>query len=104
MYSLPISETLAALTIASAASIEPIRPFVSMSPSASLDIARGAPPPHPAPLPRWDQYCAHHCTFLARAAGGLASDGLARTLTNCGKCSNCTTLDDSCGSRLAHRG
>src|SRR5580765_653525 len=38
MYSLPIRMTLAALTIASAASIDPISPFVSISPSASDDI------------------------------------------------------------------
>src|SRR5436190_5189865 len=35
MYSLPISETLAALTIASAASTDPIRPLVSTIPKAS---------------------------------------------------------------------
>src|SRR5678815_321518 len=35
MYSLPTSTTLAALTIASAASTEPIRPRVSTMPSAS---------------------------------------------------------------------
>src|SRR5262245_42813217 len=35
MYSLPISVTLAALTMASAASTEPMRPLVSTSPSAS---------------------------------------------------------------------
>src|SRR5437667_9278643 len=35
MYSLPTSVTLAAFTIASAASIEPMRPLVSTSPSAS---------------------------------------------------------------------
>src|SRR5881296_3671647 len=38
MYSLPIRVTFAALTMASAASIEPMRPRVSMSPSASRDI------------------------------------------------------------------
>src|SRR5215207_11004443 len=38
MYSLPINTTLAALTMASAASIEPIRPFVSTIPSASSVI------------------------------------------------------------------
>src|SRR5262245_61470216 len=35
MYSFPASTTLAALTIASAASMEPINPFVSTRPSAS---------------------------------------------------------------------
>src|SRR5262249_32860099 len=35
MYSLPMRTTLAALTIASAASIAPIKPRVSISPSAS---------------------------------------------------------------------
>src|SRR5262245_14790036 len=45
MYSLPTSVTLAALTIASAASTEPISPRVSISPKASLSTARGAPPP-----------------------------------------------------------
>ena len=35
MYSLPTSTTLAALTMASAASIEPIRPLVSTIPNAS---------------------------------------------------------------------
>src|SRR5258706_15358576 len=38
MYSLPISVTLAAFTIASAASTDPMKPLVSMSPSASCDI------------------------------------------------------------------
>src|ERR1700730_12196754 len=38
IYSLPMRTTLAALTIASAASIEPTRPLVSIIPSASLDI------------------------------------------------------------------
>src|ERR1700748_2488315 len=38
MYSLPTRVTLAALTIASAASTDPIRPRVSISPSASDDM------------------------------------------------------------------
>src|SRR5262245_14564736 len=38
MYSFPISATLAAFTIASAASTDPMRPFVSMSPRASWDM------------------------------------------------------------------
>src|SRR5882672_2910807 len=38
MYSLPMSVTLAALTIASAASTDPMRPLVSISPSASCDM------------------------------------------------------------------
>ena len=38
MYSLPTSTTFAALTIASAASMDPINPFVSTIPSASSDI------------------------------------------------------------------
>src|SRR5688572_31223025 len=38
MYSLPISTTLAAFTMASAASIEPISPLVSTIPSASRVI------------------------------------------------------------------
>src|SRR4051812_43083626 len=41
MYSLPASTTLAALTMASAASIEPISPLVSTIPSASSDILLG---------------------------------------------------------------
>src|SRR5216683_6183916 len=40
MYSLPIRETLAAFTMASAASIEPMRPFVSTIPNASAGMAR----------------------------------------------------------------
>src|SRR6185369_7675025 len=40
MYSLPISATLAALTIASAASTDPMKPFVSMSPRASCAMDR----------------------------------------------------------------
>ena len=38
MYSLPTRDTFAAFTIASAASTEPINPFVSTSPSASCAI------------------------------------------------------------------
>src|SRR6185295_3935741 len=45
MYSLPTRVTLAAFTIASAASTDPIRPRVSMRPNASLLITRGAPTP-----------------------------------------------------------
>src|SRR4051812_24028385 len=51
MYSLPISVTLAVLTMASAASTDPMRPLVSMRPRASWDIrppretlTYGAPP------------------------------------------------------------
>src|SRR5438132_7006012 len=40
MYSLPTSTTLAALTMASAASMAPTSPLVSTMPSASMDIAR----------------------------------------------------------------
>src|SRR5690242_2500562 len=36
MYSRPTNTTLAALTMASAASIDPTRPFVSIIPSASM--------------------------------------------------------------------
>src|SRR5918999_3798154 len=39
MYSLPMRTTLAALTIASAASTAPTRPLVSTIPSASIDMA-----------------------------------------------------------------
>src|SRR6516162_5352859 len=38
MYSLPINSTLAAFTMASAASTEPISPFVSINPSASCGM------------------------------------------------------------------
>src|SRR5882672_4926179 len=40
-YSLPISVTLAALTMASAASIAPIRPLVSTMPSAIMAVSTG---------------------------------------------------------------
>src|SRR5687768_16515350 len=40
MYSLPIRVTFAAFTIASAASMEPMRPFVSTMPSASAAMSR----------------------------------------------------------------
>src|ERR1035437_6184493 len=54
MYSLPTRMTLAAFTIASAASTAPIRPWVSIIPNASSDMAR--------------------------------------TLTDCRRCGNCTML------------
>src|SRR2546426_1610427 len=40
IYSLPIRRTLAAFTMASAASTAPMRPLVSISPNASCDMAR----------------------------------------------------------------
>src|SRR5579859_792725 len=44
MYSLASSTTFAALTIASAASTDPMSPFVSISPSASLSMRRSNHP------------------------------------------------------------
>src|ERR687893_477537 len=52
MYSLPTRTTLAALTIASAASMEPMRPLVSTIPSASDAIGVSSPNSIiPTPMP-----------------------------------------------------
>src|ERR1051325_9480775 len=76
MYSLPTSTTLAALTIASAASTEPIRPRVSTMPSASDAMCSGTlaelrsiiplSMPH---LKRRIRACAVACALLAAACG-----------------------------------
>src|SRR5829696_3091025 len=77
MYSLPIRVTLAALTIASAASTDPIRPRVSTSPSASLDMVWGRARRAEAPQARLP-------TDAPTGAGG----GKAGTLTDCVRCGN----------------
>src|SRR4029450_1050470 len=86
MYSLPTSTTLAVFTIASAASIEPIKPFVSTIPNASWAISSVL-----SPFQR--SACANQTVLPAAfelIAGnlGLQADW-SRTLTDCRRGSQC---------------
>src|SRR5262245_44145079 len=107
MYSLPMSVTLAAFTIASAASTDPISPRVSINPSASLSNACGALQPplelHHREL-RWTRRRlgegGHPCSCSLGVAASLRrlarAAVLARhrgaTLTDCPRCDNCTII------------
>src|SRR3954447_3679851 len=73
MYSLPTRTTFAALTIASAASTEPINPRVSTIPSASSDILQDpsagsrAAPPEGVPALATRANCVETCLNRAKA-------------------------------------